>query len=90
MAPESGSIRLGVNLQMAVFDQNRTALDPSRSLWESLTGDRVLGVKGNSDQVMVRGRPRDDLLGCSGFVHLGRREGPTNLAFSIPNIAWPS
>jgi ATP-binding cassette subfamily F protein uup len=58
MAPDSGSVRLGANLQMAVFDQNRSALDPAKSLWETLTGDQILGVKGNSDQVMVRGRPR--------------------------------
>ena len=68
MAPESGSIRLGVNLQMAVFDQNRTALDPSRSLWESLTGDQVLEVKGNSDQVMVRGRSRHVIAYLKDFL----------------------
>ena len=58
MAPDSGTVRLGINLRMAVFDQNRTALDPALSLWETLTGDRVLGVRGSSDQVMVRGRAR--------------------------------
>ncbi|HSF94114.1 MAG TPA: ATP-binding cassette domain-containing protein [Thermohalobaculum sp.] len=58
MAPDTGSVRLGTTLTMAVFDQNRAALDRDTSLWESLTGDSLLGVKGNSDQVMVRGRPR--------------------------------
>jgi ATP-binding cassette subfamily F protein uup len=58
MAPDAGTVRLGTSLTMAVFDQNRAALDPSKSLWETLTGDSALGVKGNSDQVMVRGRPR--------------------------------
>ena len=58
LAPDSGTVRLGSNLRMAVFDQNRTALDPAATLWETLTGDASLGVRGNSDQVMVRGQPR--------------------------------
>jgi ATP-binding cassette subfamily F protein uup len=58
MMPDAGTVRLGVNLRMAVFDQNRTALDPAATLWETLTNDASLGVKGNSDQVMVRGQPR--------------------------------
>jgi ATP-binding cassette subfamily F protein uup len=53
-APDSGRVRLGANLVAAVFDQNRAALDPELSLWETLTGD----PGGRSDQVMVRGRPR--------------------------------
>jgi len=58
LEPEEGSARLGTNLEMAVYDQNRAALVTGASLWESLTGDPALGVRGNSDQVMVRGRPR--------------------------------
>ncbi|MFO1106578.1 MAG: ATP-binding cassette domain-containing protein [Amaricoccus sp.] len=58
LAPDSGTVRLGVNLVPALFDQNRAALDPQASLWETLTGDPGLGVSGRSDQVMVRGRPR--------------------------------
>ncbi len=57
-APDSGSIRRGTNLDVAVFDQNRAALDHDASLWENLTGDPVLGVSGQADQVMVRGSPR--------------------------------
>ncbi len=57
LEPDAGSVRLGTNLTMAVFDQNRAALDPEASLWESLTHDPALGA-GRSDQVMVRGRPR--------------------------------
>jgi ABC transport system ATP-binding/permease protein len=52
--PDSGRVRLGANLTLAVFDQNRAALDPEVSLWETLTGD----APGRNDQVMVRGRPR--------------------------------
>lgn len=58
LEPDSGSIRLGTNLEVAVFDQNRAALDPKASLWESLTQDGALGVSGRNDQIMVRGRPK--------------------------------
>jgi len=58
LAPDTGTVRLGSNLDMAVFDQNRAALASGASLWESLTHDPGLGVRGNSDHVMVRGRPR--------------------------------
>lgn len=56
--PDEGRIRLGTNLQMAVFDQNRAQLDPDISLWDSLAHDPDLGVRGRNDQVMVRGAPR--------------------------------
>ncbi|WP_424931661.1 ABC-F family ATP-binding cassette domain-containing protein [Amaricoccus macauensis] len=58
ITPDEGSVRLGTNLEMAVFDQNRAALDPEASLWDTLNGDSEIGVSGRSDQVMVRGRPR--------------------------------
>jgi ATP-binding cassette subfamily F protein uup len=44
--PDSGSIRLGVNLEMATLDQNRESLDPKSTLAEALTG-------GRGDHVMV-------------------------------------
>ncbi len=58
VAPDAGRVRHGTGLEMAVFDQTRAALDPEKSLWESLTEDKLLGLKGSNDQVMVRGRPR--------------------------------
>jgi ATP-binding cassette subfamily F protein uup len=58
LEPDEGTVRLGVNLNRAVFDQNRAALDPKASLWNTLTGDADLGVSGRNDQVMVRGKPR--------------------------------
>jgi ABC transport system ATP-binding/permease protein len=58
LAPDTGTVRLGTNLIPAVFDQNRAALDPDASLWDTLTGDAEIGVSGRGDQVMVRGRPR--------------------------------
>ena len=56
--PEAGAVKLGTNLEVAVFDQARAKLDPEASLWDSLTLDPLLGVSGASDQVMVRGTPR--------------------------------
>ena len=58
LTPDAGLVRLGSNLRAAEFDQNRTALDPDASLWDSLTGDKSLGISGRNDQIMVRGRPR--------------------------------
>jgi len=57
-SPDSGSLKLGTNLEMVVFDQNRATLDLNASLWETLTHDPELGVSGKNDQVMVRGAPR--------------------------------
>ena len=57
-APDSGTVVLGTNLTIARFDQTRALLDPGATLWDTLTLDPQMGVSGNSDQVMVRGRPR--------------------------------
>ena len=57
-APDRGSVKLGTNLQIAVFDQGRTRLDPNLSLWEALTSDPTMAVSGRSDQIMVRGTPK--------------------------------
>src|SRR3954447_20794341 len=48
--PDSGSVRLGVNLEMATLDQHRESLDPKTTLAEALTG-------GRGDHVMVGGKP---------------------------------
>jgi ATP-binding cassette subfamily F protein uup len=49
--PDSGNVRLGVNLEMATLDQHRESLDPKSTLAEALTG-------GRGDHVMVGGRPK--------------------------------
>jgi ABC transport system ATP-binding/permease protein len=56
--PDAGSVTLGTNLEIAVFDQARARLDPEASLWDNLTGDPLMRVSGSADQVMVRGQPR--------------------------------
>jgi len=58
LEPDEGTVKLGTKLDTAVFDQNREALDPNMSLWESLVGDKEMAVSGKADQVMVRGTPR--------------------------------
>lgn len=58
LAPDTGEVILGTGIEMAVFDQSRSALDPNATLWDSLTNDPTLGVSGRSDQVLVRGMPR--------------------------------
>ena len=57
-APDGGSVKLGTNLEVAVFDQSRAALNEDMTLWENLASDPELGVSGKSDQVMVRGTPK--------------------------------
>ena len=56
--PDEGSISLGTNLEIAVFDQARAQLDPAMTLWDSLTGDPEMRVSGKVDQVMVGGHPK--------------------------------
>jgi ATP-binding cassette subfamily F protein uup len=51
LPPDEGRLRLGTNLAIVHLDQQRSALDPERTLWDTLTD-------GSGDQVMVRGRPR--------------------------------
>ena len=58
IAPDAGTVPHGTNLEVAVFDQTRAALDPDRTLWDSLAADPGMAVAGRNDQVMVRGTPR--------------------------------
>ncbi|MBM1219109.1 ATP-binding cassette domain-containing protein [Ponticoccus sp. SC2-23] len=58
LEPDAGQVTHGTNLDIAVFDQSRSALDPEMSLWDSLVGDPAMRVSGKADQVMVRGTPR--------------------------------
>lgn len=58
ISPDQGHVTLGTNLDIAVFDQNRVALAPDVTLWDTLAGDVEIGVRGTADQVMVRGTPK--------------------------------
>jgi len=57
-APDTGQVKLGTGVELAVFDQARAQLDPDQTLWENLTGDPEMRVSGKADQVMVRGQPK--------------------------------
>ncbi len=66
--PDQGSVTLGTNLEIAVFDQTRAQLDPEATLWDNLTGDPTMRVSGASDQVMVRGTPKHVVAYLKDFL----------------------
>ncbi|WP_411839171.1 ABC-F family ATP-binding cassette domain-containing protein [Paracoccus sp. ME4] len=68
IAPDQGTITMGTNLEIAVFDQARAALNPDQTLWESLTGDPEMRVSGRADQVMVRGQPKHVVAYLKDFL----------------------
>jgi len=51
LEPDAGSVRVAKHLNLAYFDQHRAALDPKKSLWETL-------CPGGGDQVFVHGQAR--------------------------------
>jgi ATP-binding cassette subfamily F protein uup len=51
LAPDSGRVRLGTNLEIATLDQRRESLDPEATLAATLTG-------GRGDTVIIDGMPR--------------------------------
>ncbi|MDN5567340.1 MAG: ATP-binding cassette domain-containing protein [Paracoccus sp. (in: a-proteobacteria)] len=68
IAPDEGTVTLGTNLEIAVFDQARAALNLNQTLWESLTGDPDMSVSGRADQVMVRGQPKHVVAYLKDFL----------------------
>ncbi len=68
IAPDQGTVTHGTNLDIAIFDQTRSALDPEMSLWDSLTGDPEMRVSGRADQVMVRGQPKHVVAYLKDFL----------------------
>jgi ATP-binding cassette subfamily F protein uup len=51
MPPDSGTVKVGLAVQMVSLDQRRDSLDPALSLSAALTG-------GGTDQVVIDGKPR--------------------------------
>ena len=51
LAPDSGAVRLGANLELVQLDQRRDELNPSWTVTEAMTG-------GKSDKVTVNGQTR--------------------------------
>lgn len=68
IAPDTGTVRHGTNLEIAVFDQARATLDLGVTLWDGLVNDPEMRVSGRSDQVMVRGEPRHVVAYLKDFL----------------------
>jgi len=51
LAPDSGTVRLGSGLELAMLDQGRARLDPDTRLKDALTG-------GGSDTLRINGEPK--------------------------------
>lgn len=68
LAPDAGTVAHGTNLEMAVFDQTRSTLDFSMTLWDGLVNDPEMRVSGRSDQVMVRGQPKHVVAYLKDFL----------------------
>src|SRR5690606_31452536 len=68
IAPDTGTVRHGTNLEIAVFDQARAALDLGLTLWDGLVNDPGMKVSGRSDQVMVRGVPKHVVAYLKDFL----------------------
>ncbi len=67
LPPDEGTVTHGTNLEVAVLDQTRDALDPEMTLWDALAGDPELR-SGRSDQVMVRGTPKHVVAYLKDFL----------------------
>ncbi len=53
LAPDSGTVRLGTRLQVAYFDQMRSALDPDATLADTISpGSEWVEIAGNRKHVM--------------------------------------
>lgn len=68
LAPDAGTVTQGTNLDMAVFDQTRSTLDFSMTLWDGLVNDPEMRVSGRADQVMVRGQPKHVVAYLKDFL----------------------
>jgi ATP-binding cassette subfamily F protein uup len=62
LAPDTGDVRLGANLEMATLDQGRESLDPNWTLSEALTGGRGDTVTIGGESKHVIGYMRDFLF----------------------------
>ncbi len=60
LEPDSGTVRLGKNLEEAYFDQNRITLDAKKTLWQTLCG--------KGDHIWVRGQYRHVVAYLKDFL----------------------
>jgi len=75
LAPDTGTITLGANLQIATLDQRRDALDPDMSVRDTLTG-------GRGDQVFVGGQSRHVVGYMRDFLFTPEQAGTPVAALS--------
>jgi ATP-binding cassette subfamily F protein uup len=61
LTPDTGSVKLGTNLQEVTLDQRRDSLDPDRTLVQTLTG-------GKGDTVTVNGQNRHVMSYMKDFL----------------------
>ena len=61
LAPDSGTIKLGTNLEIATLDQRRASLDPETSVATTLTG-------GSGDAVIINGESRHVISYMKDFL----------------------
>ena len=66
--PDSGTIRLGANIEMATLDQHRESLDPKSTLADAMTG-------GRGDHVMVGDKPRHVIGYMKDFLFAQEQRG---------------
>lgn len=63
LEPDSGTVRLGTNLELVVLDQRRDELDPNWTVQDALTG-------GRGDQVVINGKARHVASYMKDFLFL--------------------
>jgi ABC transport system ATP-binding/permease protein len=68
IAPDSGRIRLGSNLQLASLDQRRASLDPDTTLKQAITG-------GGSDTLVINGTPKHFMGYLKDFLFTPEQAG---------------
>ncbi len=66
LAPDSGTVRLAKNLDIAYLDQTRASLSPTATLWNTLA---PLG----GDQILVRGTPKHVAAYAKDFLFESRQ-----------------
>lgn len=65
IAPDSGTVEVGANLEIGYFDQLRRRLDPQKTVAETVADGR--------DHVVVNGRPRHVVGYLKGFLFTPKR-----------------
>jgi ATP-binding cassette subfamily F protein uup len=68
LAPDSGTIKLGTNIELASLDQRRASLGPETTLQDALTG-------GGTDQVVINGQGRHVITYMKDFLFAPEQAG---------------